>query len=77
MLHRCANPLCVRPDHLFPGRAAPKGEEHGMAKLTEAQVRDIRKKMDEGAVGAVVAQQFGVSTSLVSRIKLNQVWSHL
>lgn len=48
-----------------------------MAKLTEAQVRDIRKKMDEGAVGAVVAQQFGVSTSLVSRIKLNQVWSHL
>lgn len=88
VLHTCDNPLCVNPDHLWLGtraennadRAAKKrsadskGEKHNQAKLTADQVAAIRK---DSRQQKTIAQQYGVSQSCISRIKSNNVWSHL
>lgn len=88
VLHRCDNPPCVRPDHLFLGTPAdnmadmagkgrakpPKGEDQPEAKLTTDQVQAIRH--DPRTLRAIAAD-YGVSHSLVHGIKARQRWSHV
>lgn len=76
--HKCDNPGCVNPKHLFLGtdkvnaddRAAKgrsaKGERNGRAKLTDEQVRQIRAST---GTQAAVAKQFGISNGMVWKIR--------
>jgi hypothetical protein len=50
------------------------GEQHGMAKLTERQVRKIlaSKKM-----GIELAAEFNVSPPMICRIRKRKAWKHL
>jgi hypothetical protein len=91
VLHKCDNPPCVRPDHLFigtqrdnvmdmqaKGRARkPRGEAHGRAKLTIAEVVSIRERAALGWKQRDLAKEFRVARSLVGRIVLMQAWAHL
>jgi hypothetical protein len=52
----------------------PKGVAHSMAKLTEDDVLRIRSS---AASGVALAEQFGVSNQLISRIRTRGIWKHL
>lgn len=52
----------------------PRGIKHHKAKLTEDQIRQIRKATGtHRSIGA----KFGISTSLVSTIKSGKSWAHI
>jgi HNH endonuclease len=91
LLHRCDNPSCIRPSHLFEGtqldnvrdcerkeRALhPHGSKNGRAKLTEAQVRAIRKEYTEDRTHQVVlARRYHVAQSSISSILRREHWSY-
>lgn len=93
VLHRCDNPSCVRPDHLRMGtpkentqdmyvrrRAAlmgPKGESNSHAKLTEAQVIQIRNRFSRGELIVRMAAEFGMDVTSVSKIVNGRSWRHV
>lgn len=90
--HTCDNRPCVNPHHLFIGsgkdniddcvakgranRASRPGESNNAAKLTDGEVREIRKTHSTLTQG-MLAERYGVSQSTISRILLDQSWSHL
>lgn len=91
VLHRCDNPPCCNPGHLFLGTNADnvadrvaKGrtvaspvESSTQAKLTDAAVIAIREACATGARVSDVAASFGVSPALVSRVRRRQGWTHV
>jgi hypothetical protein len=52
----------------------PKGEAHGNAKLSEADVRAIRS---DTRVARVVAIEYGVDLSLIYMVRHRQIWKHV
>lgn len=90
VLHRCDNPACINPDHLFlgtrdinnkdrmmKGRSA-LGEQSGRAKLTEKQVQQIYALYHTRKYTTIqLGKRFGVSTHQISMIGLKQTWRHL
>lgn len=83
--HKCDNPPCVRPDHLFIGTtrqnsldALSKGrlkirENHGMAKLTEKSVEAIRL-LYPTFTQLAIAKFFNVSRGCIGDIIRNKNW---
>lgn len=91
--HHCDNPPCVNPAHLFLGtdadnvadmlakgresHAGLRGEQHGMAKLTDASVIEIRARLKNGENRGALARQFGVSHDNIRLIDRGKTWRHL
>lgn len=87
VLHRCDNPPCLRPEHLFLGTAqdnmsdmVSKGRAHtghlpsNTTKLTPAKVTEIRRKYQRGYTQCEIAAEFQISQSQVSSIVRRQNW---
>lgn len=54
------------------------GESHGGAKLTEASVRDIRRRYSASGVSqAALAAEYGVHQTLVGFIVRRVAWKHV
>lgn len=87
--HKCDNPSCIRPDHLFLGtmkentqdmlrkRRHQHGEKHAHHILTEKQAIEIKKKWSEGAFGADLAKEYGVHIATISDLINGRTWTHL
>lgn len=78
VLHRCDNPPCVNPKHLFLGTQADntrdmhnKGRDRRYfeknRKLTSEQVQEILMSVESGSV---LGRKFGVSASTIIRVRL-------
>jgi hypothetical protein len=95
VLHRCDNPACVRLDHLFLGTKADNnadmkakgrasgnpacGEDAVWAKMTEAQVREMRDKygsMHRPPVSKISAD-YRIHKMTVWNILTRRTWRHI
>lgn len=51
-----------------------RGTSHGMVKLSEEQIREIRGARDSGKA---LAARFGVAPATICRIRQGRAWAHL
>ena len=54
-----------------------RGERHGMAKLTEDQVRQIRVLHKNGIGRKELCAMFGVSTHVIWQVQSGRSWTHV
>ena len=86
VLHRCDNPPCINPDHLFIGTDQDNsndklnkgrsnfGQKNGRNKLSPEQVLKIRK---DTRIGSVLAIEYGVRERTIWAIRHRLIWKHL
>jgi hypothetical protein len=90
VLHKCDNPPCVNPEHLFLGTQldngidmivkgrSTAGEKHASAKVTEAEVVEIRALYASGTFSQkALGKSFGLSQMSIGRIVNRKYWKHI
>lgn len=55
----------------------PKGSDHHKAKLTEDDVREIRRRVSAGASGRQIARELSMSQASISGIVTRRSWRHI
>lgn len=87
--HKCDNPACVNPDHLFIGTHKDNttdmvikgrvhlGERNHRSKLTNKDVLYIRSASSKGETTVTLGKQFNVTRHLIGDIVRRKIWRHL
>ena len=88
MCHKCDNPLCVNPNHLFEGTPldnaqdkvlkgrAPRGSNSSSAKTDENTVLNLKKDLYT-LTPRQVADKYNINYWSVIKIKNNKQWKHV
>lgn len=92
VLHKCDNPKCVNPDHLFLGNQTDNmhdcslkgrtkntpqlGEKNVFAVLDRFKVLEIRA-LDGIMLQKDIAKTYNVKDSAISKIILRRTWRHI
>ena len=80
--HKCDNPSCFNPQHLFIGTHADNTKDAFLkkrrwGKLKEFDVIKIRKLLNQPIKQRIIAQQFNIDQSIISDIKRNRIWNFI
>jgi len=82
LLHKCDNPICCNPSHLFVGsqldnirdrdsknrHADFNGDKNPNSKFTKDQVEQMKLENKNGKTAKLLAQEQGVSYSCIKRL---------
>ncbi len=90
VLHKCDNPSCCNPNHLFLGTPNDNskdmvnknrqafGESVKTSKLNENDIIDIRKIYADGKLTQEqIGDIYGVSKTTIRRIVIKTIWKHV
>jgi hypothetical protein len=85
--HRCDNPWCVSPEHLFlgtaddnnkdkarKGRAASGDSQRTNKKISKLIADNIRSRIANGEKQQDLADEFGLKQPAISNIKRGRTW---
>lgn len=90
--HKCDNPPCINPAHLFAGTPADnwkdcwskgrayvlptlRGDESPNARLTSAQVAEIRERLLSGESQTEIGRHYGVGPTAIYSIREGRSWT--
>lgn len=80
VLHRCDNPPCVRPDHLFLGTQADnmadmtEKKRRRCPKLNQSTAANLRQDLSSGMTHRAAAAKYGISRGMVSHVHAGRAW---